>query len=127
MLMHLGYIKKSLCLLILLVFTSVINGQAIKNCKIRFDKDVHSDIIASGRSVVINYSLPEIDLTGFSTDNGSFYRISAPGHKFSNSAADETCEKSGIDNLEPNFIGGLKSGAGLRRPQSPPQSQDSGF
>ena len=78
--MHLGYIKKSLCLLILLVFISVINGQAIKNCKIRFDKDVHSDIIASGRSVVINYSLPEIDLTGFSNDNGSFYRISAPGH-----------------------------------------------
>lgn len=81
--MHLGYIKKSLCLLILLVITLVINGQASKSCRIRFDKDKDSqtgEIISSGRDIVINYNLPGIDINGFSSDNGSFYRISAPGH-----------------------------------------------
>ncbi len=79
--MHLGYNKKSLCLLILLLITSVINGQAPGSCQIKFDKDVqNNEIITSGRDIIINYTLPGIDINGFSSENGSFYRISAPGH-----------------------------------------------
>ncbi len=79
--MHLGYIKKSLCLFSLLVITLVINGQASKSCRISFDRVTQTnEIISSGRDIIINYTLPEIEISGFRGDNGSFYRISAPGH-----------------------------------------------
>jgi len=76
-----GYIKKSLFLLIFLVLNSVINGQISNSCKISLDKKLpKNDIVVSGNKIVIDYSVPEINLEGFNNQYGSFYRITVPGH-----------------------------------------------
>ncbi|HBE41788.1 MAG TPA: hypothetical protein DDW27_11405 [Bacteroidales bacterium] len=78
---HSGYIKKSLCLLIFLLITSLVKGQSVNTRRISFESEKQKNgIVASGRSIVIYYSLPEINLINIKNDNGSFYRISAPGH-----------------------------------------------
>lgn len=67
--------------LIFLLITSLVNGQAGNTYKFKLgEKTENSEIIASGRSVIIYYSLPEIGFTVLTNENGSFYRIHAPGH-----------------------------------------------
>lgn len=79
--MHSGYRKKSLFLLIFLFVTVLIYGQADKSCTISFGGEKQeNDIVVSARSISIDYSMPEINIREFKNDQGSFYRISIPGH-----------------------------------------------
>lgn len=81
MLMHSGNIKKPLFLLIFLFITILIPGQSGNTSRIIINAEKQkSDIISTGRSITIDYSLPEIILTGLKNDNGSYYRIHVPGH-----------------------------------------------
>jgi len=80
-LIHSGYIKKSFGLLILLLTTANVSGQTGNIKKILFEnKNRKNEVVASGRSVIIDYSIPEITITGIKNEEGSYYRITAPGH-----------------------------------------------
>jgi len=64
-----------------LIISSVASGQPVNSCKIHFDGNLQkNNVIATEHSLTINYSLTEVDLTSLMNDNGSFYRITIPGH-----------------------------------------------
>jgi len=68
-------------LFIFLLFTGSVSGQTGKTHKYHFKGDLQETIIQPGqRSIIIDYSLSELNLTSLSDENGIFYRISAPGH-----------------------------------------------
>jgi hypothetical protein len=59
----------------------VVNGQAGKNLRIRFDGNLQKNsVIADDQSLTFNYSLKELELASLLIDEGSFYRLSIPGH-----------------------------------------------
>ncbi len=57
------------------------SGQSGKIHKFQIKGDmVSTNFQVDSRSILINYSLSEINLSSISTDNGPFYKITAPGH-----------------------------------------------
>ncbi len=79
--MHLGKNKLSNILIGFLFFSISASGQTGKSVKYRFNGDLQDDFMLTGdHSIIINYRLPELTIENIINDNGTFYRISAPGH-----------------------------------------------
>jgi hypothetical protein len=79
--MPLGKDKQAIFLAVFLVFTVSASGQAGKNFKFLFDGNMSkSDVISGDQSIIINYSISEINVANTTNNSGSFYRISIPGH-----------------------------------------------
>jgi hypothetical protein len=80
-LIRLGKEKQATLLAVFLVFTTSIGGQTGRSYKFHLDGNVQANnVIASDQSIIINYSLPELDVEELSTGSGSFYRVFIPGH-----------------------------------------------
>jgi hypothetical protein len=79
-------------LFIFLLFTGSVSGQTGKTHKYHFKGDLQETIIQPGqRSIIIDYSLSELNLTSLSDENGIFYRISAPGHVLTTDPGNPNC------------------------------------
>ena len=80
-LIRLGKDKQAFLLAVSLVFTVSASGQTGKSYKFHLDGNVHkSDVIAGNQSIIINYSISELNVENLTNSAGSFYRISIPGH-----------------------------------------------
>ncbi|MCE5346580.1 MAG: C25 family cysteine peptidase [Bacteroidales bacterium] len=79
--MRLGKNKYCVSIVILLLYTASAYGQADKSYKYQLNGNVQkNNIISENRSVIINYSIPELYINSFQDRNESFYRIAIPGH-----------------------------------------------
>ncbi len=79
--MYLGKNKEALLPVFLLVLFSVADGQPVKSHKYVFDGDFQNNSVVSiDHSLLINYSVPELYLENITNDNGTFYKVSIPGH-----------------------------------------------
>lgn len=80
-LMRLGKDKHALLLAVFLVFTASVSGQTETKYKFHLDGNLPAnDVIITDQSVIINYSLTELNVLSLKNSAGSFYRISIPGH-----------------------------------------------
>jgi len=75
--------KKRIFLLfsaILLTYVSA-EGQTLKGHRYSFKSDHKEDFIVSGnQSLIINYSISELNIESLNNEHGSWYRIAVPGH-----------------------------------------------
>jgi hypothetical protein len=79
--MRLGKDKLAFLIAILLVFTTSASGQTGKSYKFHLDGNIQkTDITISDQSVIINYSISELNVETITNSAGSYYRISIPGH-----------------------------------------------
>jgi hypothetical protein len=79
--MRLGKDKQATLLAVFLVFAASASGQTGRSYKFPLNGNLKkTDVINEGQSVIINYSISEINIESISNDAGSFYRISIPGH-----------------------------------------------
>jgi hypothetical protein len=85
--MRLGKNKQGILFLVFLVYTVSVKGQAGLIFKYQFNGDsAKSEILPGRQSLTINYSISELNVQNISTLNGTFYRVSIPGHVSSTSA-----------------------------------------
>ncbi len=71
-------------LIFFLFIPASLPGQTGKFHKYQFKGDLQeTNILPDRRSILINYSLSELNISTLSDENGSFYRISVPGHNLS--------------------------------------------
>lgn len=79
--MYLGKSKQAILLAGFLYLAFSVYGQEGKRFNYHFNGDLQErNVITGDRSIIIYYTLSEIDLDNFTNENGAFYRISAPGH-----------------------------------------------
>jgi hypothetical protein len=79
--MLLGKDKQAVILAVFLVFAGSASGQTGMSYKFHPDGNLKkSDILVSDQSIIINYSISELNFEGVTNTSGSFYRISIPGH-----------------------------------------------
>ena len=82
--MYLGKSKLSIILIVFLLFSNIASGQTGKTVRYRFNGNLKDNfMLTEERSIIINYRLPELTIENIFNDNGSFYRVSAPGHSLS--------------------------------------------
>jgi hypothetical protein len=80
-LMRLGKDKHAILLAIFLVFAASVRGQTEKSFKFHLkDTLQNNDVIIAENSIIVNYSISELNITNVKNDQGSFYRLSIPGH-----------------------------------------------
>jgi hypothetical protein len=79
--MRLGKDKHSLLFLVFLLLSASASGQAGLSYKYQFDGDsLKSEIIRGNQSLTINYSISELSIGNITNLNGTYYRVSIPGH-----------------------------------------------
>jgi len=79
--MCLGKYKQTVIATVLLLFTGSLSGQTVKNYKYLLESNVSaSSVVSEGQSLVINYSISELNVESIENENGTFFRISIPGH-----------------------------------------------
>ena len=79
--MRLGKDKQAIILAVFLVFAASASGQTGKSYKFHLDGNLQkSDVIIGNKSIIINYSISELNIESLTNNAGSFYRISIPGH-----------------------------------------------
>ncbi len=79
--MYLGKGSRAYIIIFFLIISISAFSQTGKSHKYRFDGDLQKISVQSDKqSVVINYLFSEINIDNFASLNGSFYRISIPGH-----------------------------------------------
>lgn len=79
--MSLGKDKQAFLLLVFLLSSALVSGQAGLRYRYLFDANpVKSEILQGNQSLTINYSISELGVENFSTAFGDFYRVSIPGH-----------------------------------------------
>ncbi|HOW40353.1 MAG TPA: C25 family cysteine peptidase [Bacteroidales bacterium] len=79
--MCLGLNKQTVAATVLFLFTTAASGQEVKSYKYRFDGNLNEkSILNSGHSLIINYSINELELETVEAGNAVYYRISIPGH-----------------------------------------------
>jgi hypothetical protein len=80
-LIHLGKDKQAILLAGFLFFAALASGQTGKSYKFHLDGNLQkSEIITGNQSIIINYSISELNVESITNSNGSFYRVSIPGH-----------------------------------------------
>jgi hypothetical protein len=85
-LIRLGKDKQGILSLVILLFAASVYGQDEVNHKYLFDGDsAKSEIIPDSKSLTINYSVSELNIENINSTNGSYYRVSIPGHVSSTS------------------------------------------
>ncbi len=79
--MRLGKDKQATLLAVFLVFAASASGQTGRSYKFPLNGNLQkTNVLNEGQSVIINYSISEINIESILNDAGSFYRISIPGH-----------------------------------------------
>ncbi len=79
--MRLGKDKQAVLLMAFLLLSVVSSGQTGKSYKYQLDGNLSAiDIISSKSSLEIYYSISELNISNILNENGSFYRVSIPGH-----------------------------------------------
>jgi hypothetical protein len=82
--MRLGIGKQAIYLAVFLLFSASALGQAGKSFKYQFNGNLQkSDAITESGSLIINYSISELNLENIQNENGNFFRISIPDHIWS--------------------------------------------
>jgi hypothetical protein len=77
----LGKDKQAILLAVFLLFSVSAGGQAGKSYKYQFDGHLQeSDVISENHSLIIKYSISELNVENITNNNGTFYRITIPGH-----------------------------------------------
>jgi hypothetical protein len=57
------------------------SGQQGKSFIHNFDSDMNEgSIVSNDRTIIINYSIPSVELSGITNQAGEFYRVTIPGH-----------------------------------------------
>jgi hypothetical protein len=80
-LMFPGRINRAGIPLFLLSFVSVAAGQTVKSHKYLFESDLQDNIvITKDNTILINYSASELNLENITNENGTYYKVSIPGH-----------------------------------------------
>ncbi len=79
--MRLGKDKQATILAVFLVFAASASGQTGKSFKFHHDGNLQkTDVTVTNQSIIINYSISELNVESLTNDAGSFYRLSIPGH-----------------------------------------------
>jgi len=79
--MRLGKDKHAIALVVFLFFSLFAGGQTGKSYKYQTDGGLPgNDVFVSDQSITINYSVSEVNIESITNDNGSFFRVSIPGH-----------------------------------------------
>ncbi len=79
--MCLGLNKQIAFITVLSLFTGFVRGQEVKSYKYQMKGDLPAkSVVTEGGSLVINYSIEELNLEAVEIDNGLFYRVWIPGH-----------------------------------------------
>ena len=79
--MRLGKDKQAITLAVFLFFAASVKGQTGISYKFHPDANLqNSDVIIGNKSIIINYSISELNIESVTNPSGSFYRISIPGH-----------------------------------------------
>jgi hypothetical protein len=79
--MRLGKDKQAIVLAVFLLFSASAGGQAGKSYKYQLDGNLQkSDVLSENQSLIINYSISELNVENIVNEHGTFYRISIPGH-----------------------------------------------
>jgi len=79
--MRLGIDKQATLLAVFLVFAASSSGQTGRNYKFHLDGNLpKSDVKTENQSIIINYSISEINIESITNNTGTFYRASIPGH-----------------------------------------------
>jgi hypothetical protein len=79
--MRLGKNKQVLLPALTILLSITAFGQQEKRIRHQFtDETVFNNIVVSDHSLTINYGISELDIQEVNGENGSFYRITIPGH-----------------------------------------------
>ncbi len=79
--MRLGKDKHAILLAVFLVFGASVRGQTERSYKFHLKDTLQkNDVIIGENSIIINYSISNLDVIGLKNDDGSFFRLSIPGH-----------------------------------------------
>jgi Peptidase family C25/Propeptide_C25/Peptidase family C25, C terminal ig-like domain len=79
--MHLGKDKQAIFLAVFLLFAASAKGQTAKSYKFHLDGNLqNNDVLIGKQSIIINYSISELNVESIKNSNGLFYRVSIPGH-----------------------------------------------
>jgi hypothetical protein len=79
--MLLGVDKHASILAVFLVIASSASGQTGKSYKFHVDGNLQkADVQIENQTITINYSISDISVENLTNSNGSFYRVSIPGH-----------------------------------------------
>ena len=81
--MRLGKSNHALLVGVFLLMVLSVRGQDVKNFRYRLDGDLQINYAVNEGTVVIDYSIPEIDIKSISNEHGAFYRLSVAGHSAS--------------------------------------------
>ena len=75
--------KKRIFLLFSAILLTLVStdGQTLKGHRYSFKSDQREDLFVSGnQSLIINYSISELNIESLNNEHGSWYRIAVPGH-----------------------------------------------
>lgn len=76
-----GKDKHLILLVVSLLLSASVCGQAGKIYKYHFNGDLQKkSVVSAEQNLLINYSISELSLESFSNSSGDFYKISIPGH-----------------------------------------------
>jgi hypothetical protein len=79
--MHLRKDKQALMVAVFLVISASSVGQTGKSFRFRDDGDLQeTNVVSEKNYILLNYSIPFIDINELSIDQDSFFRLSIPGH-----------------------------------------------
>ena len=79
--MRLGKDKQAILLIAFLLLSASSNGQAGKRFKYQPDGYLQkNDVIISDNLIEINYSISELNIESILNENGSFFKVTIPGH-----------------------------------------------
>jgi len=72
--------KHAICLAVFLLWYASSLGQAGKGFKYQFADVQKCDVQTGNQSFILTYSIAELNIENITNSNGTFYRISIPGH-----------------------------------------------
>ena len=79
--MYLGKDKHTVLLAVLLLLTGSVIGQVSESYRYQLNNDMENFIVATeGQSLIISYSINELNITPVVDEHGSYYRVTVPGH-----------------------------------------------
>jgi hypothetical protein len=79
--MRLGKFKQTKLFLLFIVFTAVAASQPSRSYRYSFNTGMEANaIVASDHSLIINYSISEINIASIINADGTYYRLLIPGH-----------------------------------------------
>ena len=102
--------KQAKLLAVFLLFSVSAVGQPEKTFKYRFNDNLHkSDVIKTPETLIINYSISDLNVESLTNENGTFYRISIPGHSpTSNTGKPELPVLSRLIEVPDNYSANIK-------------------